>query len=73
MLEDAGYPTISEEEYHAHCIYPTPERFARHAQLDGVSVGSPEFLRVGSELGQAFDDLYIDLVTTETAGFYPGR
>jgi phosphoglycolate phosphatase-like HAD superfamily hydrolase len=33
---------------------------------------SAEFVTKGAELGAAFDALYIGLVDTSTAGFYPG-
>jgi FMN phosphatase YigB (HAD superfamily) len=33
---------------------------------------SAEFLAAGRELGAAFDELYIGLVDSSTAGFYPG-
>jgi len=70
VLEEAGYPTITAEEYHAFCIYPTPERLARHAMIEPVH--GDEFWAVGKALGAEFDRLYIGLVDTDTAGFYPG-
>lgn len=70
VLVDAGYPTITAEEYHAFCIYPTPERLARHAMIEPVH--GEEFWAVGKALGAEFDRLYIGLVDTATAGFYPG-
>ena len=41
----------------------------RHA---GIEPGTPEFIRVGKELGEAFDAKYISLVSKQSAGFYPG-
>eukprot|EP00614_Pseudopedinella_elastica_P001407 CAMPEP_0172587958 /NCGR_PEP_ID=MMETSP1068-20121228/6929_1 /TAXON_ID=35684 /ORGANISM="Pseudopedinella elastica, Strain CCMP716" /LENGTH=259 /DNA_ID=CAMNT_0013383139 /DNA_START=92 /DNA_END=871 /DNA_ORIENTATION=- len=78
VLKEAGVREITEAEYHVNCIYPTPERLARHVINSApflaaeIPVGSQEFLRVGTELGRKFDDLYIGLVDTKTAGFYPG-
>ncbi len=34
--------------------------------------GEADYETVGNKLGQEFDDLYVGLVSTETAGFYPG-
>jgi hypothetical protein len=37
VLTKKGYPrTITAEEYHAFCIYATPERLARHAGIEPV-------------------------------------
>jgi phosphoglycolate phosphatase-like HAD superfamily hydrolase len=69
VLEKNGIPSITEDIYHAYTIYATPERMARHA---GHVPGDDDFEAVGQALGQQFDDLYIGLVDTQTAGFYPG-
>lgn len=69
VLAKNGIPSITQEIYHAYTIYATPERMARHA---GHVPGDDDFEAVGQALGQEFDDLYIGLVTTQTAGFYPG-
>eukprot|EP00957_Ditylum_brightwellii_P173213 13186174-Ditylum_brightwellii.AAC.1 len=58
---------ITEEIYHSHCVYCTPDRLARHA---GLLPGDADFESVGERLGKEFDDLYVDLVSVETAGFY---
>uniref|UniRef100_A0A0G4F039 Phosphoglycolate phosphatase n=1 Tax=Chromera velia CCMP2878 TaxID=1169474 RepID=A0A0G4F039_9ALVE len=61
---------VSEEEYHYGTRYTTPERLSRHQGLDPEKDGK-EFWEVGNELGRKFDELYISLVTMETAGFFP--
>ena len=68
VLGGAGYKIPSGDEYHEYTKYTTPERLASHARLEP---GTEEFERVGAELGQQFDDMYIALVSTETAAFYP--
>jgi len=67
VLKANGILPISEEEYHRCTRYSTPERLARHA---GFLPGDEQFDTVGAKLAQEFDDLYVGLVTTETAGFY---
>jgi phosphoglycolate phosphatase len=69
VLEKNAIPSITEEIYHAYCIYATPDRLARHA---GLTPSDPDYEKVGAALGAEFDNLYVDLVTTETAGFYDG-
>jgi phosphoglycolate phosphatase-like HAD superfamily hydrolase len=69
VLEKNNVSTIGEEEYHEYTRYATPERLARHA---GLLPGDSDFDQVGQRLGDEFDDLYVGLVNTETAGFYPG-
>jgi phosphoglycolate phosphatase-like HAD superfamily hydrolase len=69
ILKRHGIPEISKECYHYHCKYATPERLARHA---GLNPSDPTFEKVGRELGSEFDELYVGLVNTETAGFYEG-
>jgi len=58
---------ITEEIYHDHTRYCTPDRLARHA---GLMPGDADFESVGERLGKEFDDLYVDLVSVKTAGFY---
>ena len=65
VLRRNAFPPISEADYHDNCIYVTPERMARHA------VGEHDE-DLGRRLGAEFDREYIALVSTETAGFYPG-
>lgn len=69
VLTANDIPPISEEEYHRCTKYCTPERLARHA---GLKPSDPDFESVGRKLGKDFDDLYIGLVSADTAGFYPG-
>jgi phosphoglycolate phosphatase-like HAD superfamily hydrolase len=70
ILEQNDYATITYAEYCEGCRYTTPERLARNAGLTPEQ--GNEFYEVGKQLGQAFDDLYIDLVSMETAAFFPG-
>ena len=89
VLVKEGLEPITHEDYHAHTIYPTPERLARHAfglqrpagtisdgAAEALSLGlvasREEFLDRGARLGGAFDELYIGLVSTDTARFYDG-
>jgi phosphoglycolate phosphatase-like HAD superfamily hydrolase len=70
VLERNGLPSISPETYHACTRYPTPDRLARHA--GSFEPGTVEFDRLGRRLAREFDDLYVGLVNTQTAGFFPG-
>lgn len=69
VLERNGVPTITEEIYHDFTRYCTPERMARHA---GLEPSDTDFDSVGQKLGDEFDEFYVKLVDTNTAGFYPG-
>jgi phosphoglycolate phosphatase len=69
VLDNNNVPAINEEIYHECTRYATPERLARHA---GYMPGDADFERVGKELGDEFDNLYVGLVTTKTAGFFDG-
>jgi phosphoglycolate phosphatase-like HAD superfamily hydrolase len=60
-----GYREITEEEYHQGTKYSTPRRFAWHL------TSNPDD-PIGHILGQQFDDLYVDLVSTETTALFPG-
>lgn len=69
VLERNNIPSITEEVYHYHTRYSTPDRLARHA---GLEPGDADYHSVGTRLGAQFDNLYVGLVSTTTAGFYPG-
>lgn len=69
VLERNDVPAIDEAAYHDGTRYCTPERLARHAGLDPAD---PPFAEVGARLAAEFDDLYVGLVSTETAGFFAG-
>jgi HAD superfamily hydrolase (TIGR01549 family) len=69
VLEQNKIPSITEEVYHYHTRYATPDRLARHA---GLEPGDTDYESVGETLGAQFDNLYVGLVSTKTAGFYPG-
>ena len=71
VLEKNGIPPITYAEYCDHTRYTTPDRLARHAGLTPEENLEP-FESEGRRLGNEFDDLYIDLVSIETAAFYPG-
>ena len=65
VLVEAGLPTIDLAQYKTGTRYPTPQRMAWHA------AGAPSD-PVGASLGARFDEHYVRLVDTRTAGFYPG-
>lgn len=65
VLQINGYPSITHEDYHFGSRYTTPDRFAWHV------TGDPK-APIGEILGKQFDDLYVGMVTAETASFYPG-
>eukprot|EP00977_Amphora_coffeiformis_P006326 scaffold1352_cov180-Amphora_coffeaeformis.AAC.16 len=67
--EKLGEVEINEKIYHETCVFATPERLARTA---GYIPDHPEFESIGNDLGKQFDDHYVDLVSKETAAFYPG-
>jgi phosphoglycolate phosphatase-like HAD superfamily hydrolase len=69
ILEKNNIPAITQEEYHYCTRYATPDRLARHA---GLLPGDDQYSMTGEKMGQEFDDLYVDLVSTETAPFFPG-
>lgn len=71
VLEKNEIAPITYEEYCEHTRYTTPDRLARHAGLTPEE-HPEEFETQGKRLGKEFDDLYIDLVSMETAAFYPG-
>lgn len=69
VLKNNDLNDITEDIYHDCTIYATPERMARHA---GVFPGDDNYEQVSTRLAKEFDDLYIGLVSMETAAFYPG-
>ena len=70
VLKNNNIETITEELYHECTRYCTPDRLARHAGL--VPEDGEKFQSVGDQLAKEFDDLYVGLVSTKTAGFYHG-
>ena len=60
-----GLPEIGEEAYHMGTKLTTPRRMAWHC------TGNPDDV-CGIALGDQFDELYVKLVTLETAEFYAG-
>lgn len=69
VLENNEIPLITEKTYHEGTRYATPDRLARHA---GLEPSDPDYETVGSKLGTEFDNLYVGLVSKETAGFFDG-
>jgi phosphoglycolate phosphatase-like HAD superfamily hydrolase len=65
VLRDAALREITRDEYLRGTRYTTPRRLAWHATKNADDA-------CGEALGAAFDDAYVALVTTTTAGFYPG-
>ena len=65
VLENHGKSRISEDEYHEGTKYTTPRRLAWHV------TGDPDH-QIGIQLGEEFDELYVELVSIETAPLYPG-
>ena len=65
VLKLNGLPEIGEEAYHMGTKLTTPRRMAWHC------TGNPDDV-CGIALGDQFDDLYVKLVTMDTAAFYDG-
>lgn len=65
VLQQHGKACINEEEYHEGTKYTTPRRLAWHV------TGNPDDA-IGIELGDEFDRLYVELVSSKTAALYPG-
>jgi phosphoglycolate phosphatase-like HAD superfamily hydrolase len=65
VLKNNGIVSITTEDYHMGTRYTTPDRFAWHV------TGNPKD-PIGAVLGQQFDELYVSMVSPETAGFYSG-
>eukprot|EP00968_Pinguiococcus_pyrenoidosus_P018367 scaffold1901_cov236-Pinguiococcus_pyrenoidosus.AAC.1 len=73
VLEHFGFPTIEEEEYHRGTKYTTPVRLAWHAhKLEAPEEDLQAAAAKGAEMGRFFDETYVEMVTTETAGMFPG-
>lgn len=80
VLENNGIPLIDEATYHECTKFSTPQRLARHAGLEPIIPAENDkalennllFEKTGNKLAIEFDDLYVGLVTTQTAGFFPG-
>ena len=69
ILQKNNIAPITEEIYHECTRYCTPHRLALHA---GLNPTEETFQEVGNALAKEFDEMYVDLVSTQTAGFYPG-
>lgn len=65
VLRKHGKDIIDEASYHEGTKYTTPTRLAWHV------TGNPSD-PIGIELGRDFDELYVELVSTETASLYDG-
>eukprot|EP00596_Hydrurales_sp_CCMP1899_P004437 CAMPEP_0119042562 /NCGR_PEP_ID=MMETSP1177-20130426/15908_1 /TAXON_ID=2985 /ORGANISM="Ochromonas sp, Strain CCMP1899" /LENGTH=231 /DNA_ID=CAMNT_0007009455 /DNA_START=160 /DNA_END=855 /DNA_ORIENTATION=- len=65
VFKNNGIEEIEEHVYHMGTKYTTPRRLAWH------STGDPDHA-CGQELGKQFDELYVNLISLETAGFYDG-
>jgi phosphoglycolate phosphatase-like HAD superfamily hydrolase len=83
VLKNNSIPLIDEATYHECTKFSTPQRLARHAGLEPVTVSGGDddqaaiqnnalFEETGQKLAAEFDELYVGLVTTTTAGFFPG-
>jgi phosphoglycolate phosphatase-like HAD superfamily hydrolase len=71
VLRNNNASEITFQQYLEGCRYTTPVRLAWHLGLSEVE-NSDEFRSVGQRLGEEFDKYYINLVSYETAPFYPG-
>lgn len=65
VLNNNGFDSITEDAYHQGTKYTTPRRLAWHTMND------PDH-PIGEQLGKQFDDLYVGLVSPETAPLYDG-
>ena len=65
VLRNNGMAEIGEDMYHQGTKLTTPRRMAWH------STGNPDD-ESGIALGDQFDDLYVKLVSMDTAAFYDG-
>ncbi|VEU41205.1 unnamed protein product [Pseudo-nitzschia multistriata] len=80
VLENNDLPLIDEATYHKCTKFSTPQRLARHAGLEPILPANDEesrannllFEQTGDKLAAEFDNLYVGLVTVETAGLFPG-
>jgi HAD superfamily hydrolase (TIGR01509 family) len=71
VLQTYNVATVTYEDYCEGTRYTTPDRLASHAGLTPEKDGE-QFRALGQKLGQEFDDLYINLVSIQTAKFFPG-
>lgn len=65
VLQNHCKPSITEEEYHEGVKFTTPRRMAWHFS------GNPDD-PMAETLGKEFDDLYVQLVSAQSASLYPG-
>ena len=65
VFKNNGMAEIGEDVYHQGTKFTTPRRMAWH------STGNPDD-ESGIALGDQFDDLYVKLVSMDTAAFYDG-
>ena len=69
VLTNNNFKPINDEQYHYGSRFTTPIRLATHT---GLQPGDANFEEIGRKLGAEFDQLYINLVDSKTAGFYSG-
>ena len=81
VLQNNNISLIDEATYHECTKFSTPQRLARHAGLEPVELTPGKeidetakalFESTGQKLADEFDELYVGLVTTKTAGFFEG-
>ena len=73
VLKNNDIPLIDEVTYHECTKFSTPQRLARHAGLDpDDETAKGLFESTGQKLADEFDELYVGLVDTKTAGFFEG-
>lgn len=84
VLKNNNIPLIDEATYHECTKFSTPQRLARHAGLQPVESAPGKklddtetqqqalFESTGQKLANEFDELYVGLVSTETAGYFDG-
>ncbi len=75
VLKNNNIPLIDEATYHECTKFSTPQRLARHAGLEPVQDDEQKlalFESTGQKLADEFDELYVGLVDTNTAGFFEG-
>ena len=65
VLEKNGHCAITMDDFHQGTQYTTSARFSWHITGD---TGDP----IGEVLGREFDDMYVELVSKDTAAFYAG-
>lgn len=72
ILKNNGWKEIEEEEYHQGTRFSTPARFNWHIEKQNFETGELQDPSIGDRLGKEFDAMYVEMVSLETAGFYPG-